>query len=152
MLDNHEAIKLTGKEREKEIASRLEDYLSDELYFLFREANCYDGSFDFICAFDAENIGDFVGRMSPYDIMCRIVFGNVNRVDDMLRFNAYGNLESVSKQELQDKCEDSIDEMADWLMDNYYHVDGLYKEDEELFDAWDDIDHGRYDWDEDEEE
>ena len=90
--------------------------------------------------------------MKPYDIMCRIVFGNVNNVGGMLRFDAYGNLENVSEYELIEDCQGSICDMASWLMDNWYHIDGLYEEDKELFEAWDDIDHDCYDWDEEDED
>jgi len=150
MLDFNEAIKLAGDAREKEIESRLNDYLDGDLLNLFREANSYDGYFDFVDAFDIEDLCSMVD--DKYELVRSVIYGDVTNVDDMVRYDAYGNLESVSEWDLIEECRDSICDMASWLMDNYYHVDGLYEEDEELFNAWDDIDNDRYDWDEDEDE
>ena len=150
MLDNHEAIKLTGDARKAEIESRLMDYLNDDLLRLFRDANSWDGYFDFADAFDIEDLCSMVD--DKYELVRSVIYGDVTNVNDMVRYNAYGNLESVSEWDLKKECQDSICDMAGWLMDNYYHVDSLYEEDKELFEAWDDIDHDRYDWDEDEDE
>lgn len=150
MLDNHEAIKLTGDARKAEIESRLMDYLNDDLLRLFRDANSWDGYFDFADAFDIEDLCSMVD--DKYELVRSVIYGDVTNVNDMVRYNAYGNLESVSEWDLEKECQDSICDMAGWLMDNYYHVDSLYEEDKELFEAWDDIDHDRYDWDEDEDE
>lgn len=148
MLDNHEAIKLTGDARRAEIESRLTGYLNDDLLMLFRDANSWDGYFDFVDAFDIEDLCSMVD--DKYELVRSIIYGDVTNVNDMVRYDAYGNLENVSEWELMKECQDSICDMAGWLMDNYYHVDSLYEEDKELFEAWDDIDHDRYDWDEEE--
>ena len=151
MLDFDDAIELTAyDERKAEIESRLADYTDEDLLRLFRDANIYDGSFDFVDAFDSDYIDDYLCDMKPYDIMCRVVFGKVETVNAMFRFNAYGNLESVSEWELRQECRESICDMAAWLVDGWYNVDGLYEDDKELFEAWDDIDNDRWDWDEDE--
>lgn len=152
MLDNHEAIKLTGDARKKEIIDRLNDYEEKDLLNICRDANSWDGSFDNLWAFDAEDIDEYLCDIKPYDIMCRIVFGNVDNVNHMLRFDAYGNLESVHEWELEDECKHYIHEIADWLMDDYDHTDSLYSDDEELFETWWEIDHNQYDWDEEEED
>ena len=71
----------------------------------------------------------------------------------MFRFNAYGNLESVCEWDLEQEARDQIDEIADWLMDNWNEAYSLYDDDKELFDAWDNIDrYGDDYYDEDEEE
>jgi hypothetical protein len=87
-----------------------------------------------------------------YELVRSIIYGNVESVYDFVRYNAYGNLESVTEYDLEKECEDYIDELADWLMDNDSETSSLYEEDKELFNAWWDIDHDQYDWDEDEEE
>lgn len=150
MLDNEKAIKLTGEERVKEIESRLADYLDNDLLSLFREANSYDGYFDFVDAFDIEDLCSMVS--DKYELVRSIIYGNVNNVNDMVRYNAYGNLESVSEWDLVKECQDNLREMAEWLMDDYNEVYSLYEDDKELFDTWWDIDHDQYDWEEDEDE
>ena len=150
MLDNHKAIKLTGEERNEEIESRLKDYLDDDLLNLFREANSWDGSFDFVDAFDLEDLCSMID--DAYELARSIIYGNVENVCYPVRYDAYGNLETVTKYDLINDCQYNIGDIADWLMDNYNHVDSLYEEDEELFNTWWKIDHDQYDWDKGEEE
>lgn len=153
MLDNHEAIKLTGDARKAEIISRLKDYEGKDLLNICRDAMCWDGSFDFVDCFEAEEVENYIDTSDAYSFMCRIVFGNIESLGryDMLRVNAYGNLESVQEWQLEKECRENINEIADWLMDDWQNTDSLYEEDEELFNTWWDIDHDQYDWDEDEE-
>lgn len=147
MLDFEKAAKLEDyNERKAEIISRLKDYEDKDLLNICRDANSWDGSFDFCDAFDAEDIDEYLCDMKPYDIMCRIVFGNVDSVNNMLRFDAYGNLESVHEWDLESEARSYIDDIAAWLMDDWHNTDGLYEEDRELFEAWE------YGLDEDEEE
>ena len=152
MIRNFEdAIKLKGDERKKEIIERLNDYTHKDLLSICREANSYDGSFDFADAFDLE---DLCAMMSAYDVARSIIFGDVTNVDDMVRFDAYGNLESVSEWDLKHEAYDQTDEIADWLMDYWNEAYSLYEDDKELFDAWENIDRYGDDYydDEDEEE
>ena len=112
MLDNQEAIKLTGDARKAEIISRLNDYESKDLLNICRDANCYDGSFDFCDAFDIEDLCSMAD--DKYELVRSVIYGNVTNVMDMVRYNAYGNLESVTEWDLEKECEESIDEIADW--------------------------------------
>jgi hypothetical protein len=150
--DFDNAIKLKGDERKAEIVERLNDYNDADLLSICREACSWDGSFEDLYAFDAEDIGDYVDTSDAYSFMCRIVFGNVENVNDMLRFDAYGHLESVCEWDLEKEARDQIDEIADWLMDNWNEAYSLYEDDKELFDAWDNIDRYGDDYYDDEEE
>ena len=151
MLDNNVAIKLESyEERKAEIVSRLKDYLNEDLLDIYREAMSYDGSFDFCDAFDLEDLISMTDN--KYELVRSIIYGDVKSIDGMVRYNAYGNLESVTEYDLQWECEDYIDDLAEWLMDNYDNTNSLYEDDKELFEAWWDIDHDQYDWDEEEEE
>lgn len=152
MMDFDKAIKLKDEEREKEILARLNDYDDKDLLFICREACSYDGSFDFVDAFDMEDVGDYIDTSDAYGFMCRIVYGNVNMADGMLRHDAYGNLESVNEWDLEEEARDNINDIAYWLMDNWHNVDCLYSDDEELFDAWDNIDRYGDDYYDDDEE
>ena len=148
MIRNFEdAIKLTGDERKAEVVNRLNDYLDSDLLNICREANSYDGSFDFADAYDLEDICSCV---DAYEVARSIIYGNVESVNDMVRYNAYGNLESVCEWDLEKEARDQIDEIADWLMDDWSEAYSLYDDDKELFDAWWDIDHDQYDWDKEE--
>lgn len=151
MIHNFEdAIKLTGEERKNEIIERLKDYNGKDLLSICREAHSWNGSFDFADVFDIE---DLCSMMSAYDVARSIIYGDVTNVNDMVRFNAYGNLENVSEWDLEEEARDNIDEIADWLMDNYDQTYSLYSDDAELFEAWENIDrYGDDYYDEDEEE
>lgn len=151
MLDFDKAIKLKDEERKAEIIDRLKEYEGKDLLSICRDASCWDGSFEDLDAFDAEDVGEYVNTDDAYGFMCSIVFGNVENVNAMLRFNAYGNLESVSEWDLEQEAISQIDDIADWLMDNYDQTYSLYGEDEELFDAWDNIDRYGDDYYDDEE-
>lgn len=137
-----EAIKFEGEARKVEILERLKDYNDSDLLDLCQDANSYDGSFDFVEAYDLEELCEIT--TDAYDIARAIVFGNVEGIDDPVRYNAYGNLESVSKYALEDEARDNIEELAEWLMDGWHNVICLYGDEPELFEAWDDIDSGTY--------
>lgn len=147
MLENKDAIKITDyDERKSEIIKRLSDYKDKDLLNIYRYAMSYYGIFDFCDVFDLEDLCSIVN--DKYELARSIIYGNVESVYDLVRYDDYGNLESVTEHDLYGKCEDYIDELAEWLMDNYNNVDGLYSEDEELFNTWWEIDHDQYDWDE----
>lgn len=138
IMENEKAVLLTGDKRLNEIANRLRDYEKDDLLFLYREANCYDGSFEFANTFDINDL-TYVFNTTT-NLVYAIICGNVTNIIDEVRFDRYGNLESVTDLELYDDCEDYVEEFAEWLIDNYNCIDGLYTEDEELLDIWDEID------------
>ena len=144
-----DAIKLKDDERKSEIIERLKDYNGKDLLSICREACSWDGSFDFADAYDIE---DLCSMMSAYDVARSIIYGDVTNVNDMVRFNAYGNLENVSEWDLEEEARDNIDEIADWLMDNYNKTYSLYSDDEELFEAWENIDRYGDDYYDEEEE
>ena len=147
MLDFEDAVKIESyEERLNELKIRLLDYEDADLRSVYTEANFCDGSFDFIEVFTMEEVGDYIDTSDAYNFMCRIVYGSVNPSSDYLRVNAYGNLVSVDDYDIDSDCRHHIDELADWLLDNYEHVDCLYEEDKELLDAW------QYGYEEDEDE
>lgn len=140
IMENEKAINLTGNERINEIINRLNDYENDDLLCIYREANSWDSSFEFADTFDIDELTYiFCGGG---DLVKAIINGNVTNTIDEVRFDGCGNLESVTERELYDECKDYVEELAEWLMDNYNNVDGLYAEDEELFDMWCEIDNG----------
>ena len=148
MLDNEKSIKLTGDERKAEIVSRLNDYEDKDLFNIYRDAFYYDGSFDFCDVFDLEDLCSMIS--DTYELARSIIHGNVENVHYQVRYDAYGNLESVTEYDLYNECWDYVSDLADWLMDDWQNTDSLYEEDRDLFDTWWDIDHDQYDWDEEE--
>lgn len=104
----------------EDLRTQLEELNDEDLLSLFREANSWDGSFDFCDTYD---IDDVAGMLEPRVLAAAIIYGDVtNNVDDV-RFNVYGNLETVTSWELYGECRDNIDELADWLEDNADNID-----------------------------
>ena len=106
----------------KDIKSVLEEMSDNELLDVFREAHLWDGSFDFVDVFDFEELAGMTN--DTYEFGRSIVYGNVTNIIDPVRYNAYGNLESVSENELELDARDNVDDLADWLEDNYMYIDG----------------------------
>ena len=106
----------------KDIKNVLEEMSDSELLDVFREANRWDGSFDFVDAFDFEELASMTNN--AYEFGRSIVYGDVTNINDPVRYNAYGNLESVSENNLELEARGYIDDLVNWLGDNYMHVDG----------------------------
>lgn len=97
--------------REKAI-EYLEENTS-ELLQACREANSYNGGFEFCdCYEDIEEVCDF---MNGYELARAIIYGDVTNVVDPVRFNAYGNLETVNEYELEQEALDYIEDLLDFI-------------------------------------
>lgn len=138
IMENEKAIWLTGDGRVNEVVDRLRDYRDSDLLYLYREANSYDGSFEFAYTFDVSDLTCIFDNTN--DLVHAIIHGNVTNITDEVRFDGNGDLESVTEEALYADCEAFIEELAEWLMNNHSQVDGLYTEDEELFNKWQEID------------
>ncbi len=120
---------------EKLLRERIEELDDKELLALFRECNGWDGCFNFVDVWDIEELGN---SMDTYRLVRAVIYGDVRNVVDNVRFNGYGNLETVSEYDLYNECEDNKDELIEWLLDNschidldyYIDVDGLEEEEE----------------------
>lgn len=120
---------------EKLLRERIEELDDEMLLSLYRECNEWDGSFDFLDVWELEDLCH--NYANAYDIARAIIYGDVRNVIDNVRFNAYGNLETVDDYDLYNECREYIDELIYWLLntshhiylDRYIDVDGL--EDEE---------------------
>lgn len=108
---------------------KLIDYLNnmdyEELLQLYRECNSYDGYFDFCDIWDIEELCNCYNN-DCYKLVISIIYGNVRNVIDYVRFDGYGNLESVDDYDLKQDCYDYIEDLTDWLIDNYHNIDYQY--------------------------
>lgn len=105
---------------ERLLRERIEELDNEELLALFKECNGWDGSFDFTDVWDIEEL---CSCCDSYEIVRAIIYGDVRNVNDNVRFNSYGNLETVDEYDLYNECEDNIDELIEWLLDNSCHID-----------------------------
>ena len=96
----------------EKIIAVLKELDSTELHDICRECNSYDGSLDWLCweVFDAEFFQIFFA--DPMEAARATHFGNINWSDNYIRFNAYGNLESIHSLSDGD-FEGYLDDIAD---------------------------------------
>ena len=78
------------------------------------EVNSYDGSLENLEIY--ENNDYFFNTYFSGNVMeavKAVSFGDYNYSDDFIRFDAYGNLESLSEYEYESELEDYADEIAE---------------------------------------
>ena len=110
----------------------------DMLKEMVRECNGWNSSLEdyHMESFDEEFFEIFFEN--PMDAARAVFFGDIqNWNDDYIRFNAYGNLESMSDYEYNHMLEDSLEEIVEVAVELYQenHLN-LSSEIEELFDDY----------------
>lgn len=95
----------------------------DELRSLVSEMNGWDGSFE---EFNfMENDEDFFNTYfdgNPMEAVRAAQYGDYNYTDDYVRFNGYGNLESLSEYDVERELKDNVEDIADRLLDLHMHL------------------------------
>jgi hypothetical protein len=111
---------------------------SGELQSVVRELISWNGSLDHLDVM--ENDEEFFSihfADQPMEAVRAAQYGEYNYTDDYVRFNGYGNLESLSEYDLEKEMEDSIDEIVDLLIEEQHNLslsdelEELLEEDEE---------------------
>ena len=83
------------------------DYFTvEELIEMLQEVNNCDSRFDFLQAYenDEKFFETFLPR-SPYEVVKKISYGSYNFDDTYVRFDGYGNIESLSLYEYENEIE-----------------------------------------------
>lgn len=111
----------------------------DMLKDMVNECNGWDGSLEdyYMYSFD-EEFFDMFFNGNIIEAVRATYFGNIqNWNDDYIRFNAYGNLESMSSYEYDSMLEDNKEEIIETALELYQenHLN-LYDEITELFDEY----------------
>ena len=91
----------------------------EELQEMLYDCISYDGSFEDLDY--RENDEDFFENYfrTKDEVARAICYGDYNYMDDFVRFNAYGNLESASKYQVEEEIENYREEIIE-------HYLGLY--------------------------
>lgn len=99
---------------------------TDELLEMTQSVNSYNGALDYLYYY--ENDEEFFETMfqTKDEVARAICYGDYNYTDDYVKFNDYGNLESVSQWELEEK----LNEYKEEIIDEYLNA---YEEDKEYF-------------------
>ena len=104
-----------NKEKIKNFLLENEEVLKDIVY----EINSWNGSLDWLDY--QENGKDFFETYfynKPDEAVRAVYYGDYRYMDDYVRFNAYGNLESCNEYGFIDNLKDSIDDIVEALIEN----------------------------------
>ena len=89
----------------------------EELLETARQLNQWDGSCDWADAYDSlEDLTGVYSNNPEHDadwLACRAKYGEWDGSSDWLRFNAYGNFEGVSDEDLEDEAWEQRDEILE---------------------------------------
>lgn len=100
--------------QEKAIKEFLEENVSERLS-ICKDINSYDGSMDFSESYNLEELCEMT---KTADIVMAVIYGNVEGFFDYVRYNAYGNLETVYQSDLEEESESYIDKIIDFIESN----------------------------------
>ena len=106
-----------NKESALNILNRMD---KERLLSLYKEANLYCGWFEFASADSLEKVCEFTGA---FEIARAIIYGDVKNLVDPVYFDGNHNLYTISDNDLYRECMGHLDELLDWLEENYNHVD-----------------------------
>lgn len=103
------------------LLTELDGMSMDNLRGLYQEANSWDGSFDFISIYDLEELCGIYS--DTYGLIRAVIYGSVDNIFEPVRFDVYGNLETVYESDIESDMQCYLDELADWIINNDCHVD-----------------------------
>ena len=90
---------------------------------LCKQINCFNNSMDFA---DTTTIQELAETMDTYELARAIIYGEVNSIEDDVRFNAYANLESVTTYDLEGESEDYIGKIIEHIDDyGFQHLNNI---------------------------
>ena len=100
----------------------------DELKEMLYDCIGYDGSFEDLDY--RENDEDFFETYfrTKDEVARAICYGDYNYTDDFVRFNAYGNLESASKYQVEEEIENYREEIIEHYLELYADNNGYPSE------------------------
>ena len=106
---------------------KIREYLlndMDELAYIAGEINGWDGSLDWLEVYENdEEFFDMFFPNNPMEAVRRAHYGNYDYSDTLVRFNDYGNLESLNRWEYEEGLKDYIDDIMERLLSVYYEID-----------------------------
>ena len=95
-------------------------YTVEQLELMVREMNAWDGSFDNLAVY--ENDDEFFQIFFESKVMeavRAVSYGDYNYMEEYVRFNGYGNIESLTEyewhQELKDEAEDIVEQYLEMV-------------------------------------
>ena len=102
---------------------------SEEIKNVIAEIYNWNGSLAGLEVFDNdEYFFNDIFYGSKYDLVEKIANGNYRIEDDLVRFDCYGDIESLNKREYEEELKENIDEIIEELIGCYDDLMYYYKE------------------------
>ncbi|XAG95942.1 hypothetical protein U9I18_000234 [Bacillus phage KKP_4048] len=95
----------------------------EELQNVVREINAWDGSLEHLdYEYNDEEFFNVFFEGKPMEAVRAVFYGDYRYMDDYVKFDGYGNLESASEYEVENELKESIDEIMDALEINFHNL------------------------------
>ena len=102
---------------------------SEEIKNVIVEINNWNGSLAGFEVFDNdEYFFNDIFYGSKYDLVEKIINGDYRLEDDLVRFDCYGDIESLNRREYEEELKENIDEIIEELISCYDDLTYYYKE------------------------
>ena len=96
----------------------------DVLKGVVAEINAYNGSLDYLEVWENDEFTiNELFLNNPYEALRCSYFGYYSIYDSLLRFNAYGNVETLSEAEYKVELQENIDDIIEELLKVYNKID-----------------------------
>ena len=117
-----ENIRLVNAEKIEQIEKILLDNKEATLE-ICKELNSWNGDLEnFNVMENDEEFFDMYFEGKPAEAVRAAYYGNYNYMDEYVRFNGYGNLESLNQWKLEQEIEFYINDIIDSLLRNYNNI------------------------------
>ena len=103
---------------------------------LVSELNCWNSCLDYLEVYNNDEgfFEEYLCDCSRMEVVRMTYYGNYNYSDDLVRFNGYGNLESLNSWQYEEELKGNIDAIID-NAEEYYNSISIYNTKlDEMFD------------------
>ena len=122
------------------LVAKLKEVLESDLSIVkevVNEVNSWNGGLDDLrYEYNDDEFFNTYFEGKPMEAVRSASYGEYNYMDEYVKFNGYGNLESASQWKVDKELTDSIDEIIECLIDEYSNIDISNDEVNELMEAY----------------
>ena len=101
-------------------------FTTDELKEMAQDVNSWNGELDYLEYYENDEyfFNDFFNG-NVIEAVRAVSYGNYNYMDEYVKFDGYGNLESASEYDVEKEIEDNEEEIIDAYIRN---IDNMYND------------------------
>ena len=95
----------------------------DTLRDAVNELNSWNNCLDYLIVYENdEEFFDMFFANNPAEVARAIYYGDFNYNDEYIKFNAYGNLETLSEYDYEELLKENVEEVIDCLIKYVEHI------------------------------